>query len=69
MTRTERNTAGNSTYKKLAVQWLNDPESYRDCASYQMQCWQTVFIIEIANFLKPPNVTCKHNTTQPNNRN
>jgi len=23
----------NSTYKKLAVQWLNDPNSYRDCAS------------------------------------
>ncbi len=31
----------NSTYKKLAVQWLNDPDSYRDCASYQVQCWQT----------------------------
>jgi len=34
MTMDERRTAtGNSTYKKLAVQWLNDPDSYRDCAS------------------------------------
>jgi len=32
----------NSTYKKLAVQWLNDPDSYRDCASYQILWWQTV---------------------------
>jgi len=24
MTGTERNTAGNSSYKKLAVQWLNE---------------------------------------------
>jgi len=32
----------NSTYKKLAVQWLNDPDSYRDCASYQVLWWQTV---------------------------
>jgi hypothetical protein len=22
----------NSTYKKLAVKWLNDPDSNRDCA-------------------------------------
>jgi len=31
--RGENKTAANSTYKKLAVQWLNDPDSYRDCAS------------------------------------
>jgi len=29
----DRTPAYNSTYKKLAVQWLNDPNSYRDCAS------------------------------------
>jgi len=29
----DRRPAYNSTYKKLAVQWLNDPNSYRDCAS------------------------------------
>jgi len=28
--RHERITAANSTYKKLAVQWLNEPDSYRD---------------------------------------
>ncbi len=28
--------AHNSTYKKLAVQWLYDPDSYRDCATYQV---------------------------------
>ncbi len=43
---TERTTTGNSTYKKLAVQWLNDPDSYRDCASYHpdsyREWWQTV---------------------------
>ena len=27
------------------------------CASYQMQCWQTVFVFEIANFLWLQNVT------------
>jgi hypothetical protein len=32
--KTGRTPAGNSTYKKLAIQWLNDPDSYRDCASY-----------------------------------
>ena len=36
----------NSTYKKLAVQWLNDPDCYRDCASYHpdsyREWWQTV---------------------------
>jgi len=26
--------SANSTYNKLAVQWLNDSDSYRDCASY-----------------------------------
>ena len=31
--RAESSAADNSTYKKLAVQWLNDPDSYRDCAS------------------------------------
>ena len=29
-----RKTAYSGTGKKLAVQWLNDPDSYRDCASY-----------------------------------
>jgi len=38
----KRRASANSTYKKLAVQWLNDPDSYRDCASYQVLCWQTV---------------------------
>jgi len=38
----DRRPACNSTYKKLAVQWLNDPDSYRDCASYQVLWWQTV---------------------------
>jgi hypothetical protein len=28
--------------KKLAVQCLNDPDSYRDCASYQDHWWQKV---------------------------
>jgi hypothetical protein len=28
--------AGNSTYKKLAVQCLNEAESFRVCASYQV---------------------------------
>jgi|GEM_PF-2425997 len=41
---TERKATYNSTYKKLAVQWLNDPDSYREW-------WQTVFVSEIANFL------------------
>jgi len=45
MTWAESNT-GNSTCKKLAVQWLNEALY----ASYQVQ-WQTVFVSEIANFL------------------
>ncbi|MBK6565946.1 MAG: hypothetical protein IPG18_12280 [Saprospiraceae bacterium] len=49
--RTDRRTTDNSGFKKLAVQWLNDPDKYRDCASYQVQCWQTVLCFEIANFL------------------
>ena len=48
--RIEQHTA-NSTYPKVAVQWLNHPDSHRDCASYQDQWWQTVFDSEIANFL------------------
>ncbi len=43
----DNSTEQNSTYKKLAVQRLNDPESFRDCASYQVQWWQTVFVSEI----------------------
>ncbi len=40
--RLKRKTTDNSAYKKLAVQWLNDPDSYRDCSSYQVLWWQTV---------------------------
>jgi hypothetical protein len=38
-------TAGNSTYKKLAVQWLNEALCF-----YQVQWWQTVKCFEIATF-------------------
>jgi hypothetical protein len=40
---TERRAACNSTYKKLAVQWLNEV-----FASYQVQWWQAVIASEIA---------------------
>jgi len=49
--RAERRATDNSGFKKLAVQWLNDPDSSRDCTSYQVLWWQTVFVSEIANFL------------------
>jgi hypothetical protein len=35
--------------KKLAVQCLNDPDSYRDCASYQDHWWQESFTIGSAS--------------------
>ncbi len=37
----------NSTYKKLAVQWLNEAL----CFVSRVQWWQKVFVSEIANFL------------------
>jgi hypothetical protein len=37
--------AGNSTYPKVAVQWLNQALCF-----YQVQCWQTVKRFEIATF-------------------
>ena len=40
-----------STYPKVAVQWLNDPDrSYRDCASIKVSAWLTVKCFEIATF-------------------
>ena len=44
---TERTTAYNSTYKKLADQWLIEAS----CFVSQVHWWQTVFVSEIANFL------------------
>jgi hypothetical protein len=38
----EGKAAANSNYNILAVQWLNYPDGYRACASYQVQWWQTV---------------------------
>ncbi|MFZ1749899.1 MAG: hypothetical protein WAU01_06890 [Saprospiraceae bacterium] len=38
----QKRPAPNSFYPKAAVQWLNEPNSCRDCASYQVQWWQTV---------------------------
>jgi len=56
-----RKAAHNSTYKKLAVQWLNLPtgRQVKLCASYQVLCWQTVFASEIASFLKWQTVSGK----------
>jgi hypothetical protein len=31
-------TTANTGLAKVAVQWLNHPESFRDCASIQVQC-------------------------------
>jgi hypothetical protein len=33
------------------------------CASYQVQCWQTVFVSEIANFLQLQNVGSNNDKT------
>ena len=52
ITTNRRRTSANSTNKKLEVQWLNDPDSYRDCASHQVHCWHAVYCFEIANFGK-----------------
>jgi hypothetical protein len=43
---TDRTPAGNSTYKKLAVQWLNEVQF-----SIKLSCRLTVLCFEIANFL------------------
>jgi len=50
----EIKTPNNSTYKKLAIQWLNLPtgRQVKLCASHQVLQWQTVFVSEIASFLK-----------------
>ena len=42
MLRTDRRGADYTTNKKLAVQWLNDPESLRDSALHQVQWRQVV---------------------------
>jgi hypothetical protein len=49
----EKYRTANSICKNFAVQWLNDSESFRDCASFQVQCWQIVLWFEIANFVRP----------------
>jgi hypothetical protein len=41
----------NSTYKKLAVQWLNDPAHAGLCFVSSLVVAETVFVSEIANFL------------------
>ena len=33
-----RQPAANSTYTKVAIQWLNHPDSYRDLCIYQSFC-------------------------------
>lgn len=43
----QKKPAPNSTYKKLAVQWLNETL----CPLQRIQCWQTVLCVEIDNFL------------------
>jgi hypothetical protein len=43
----EKQRTANSTYKKLAVQWLNEAL----CRPRRIKWWQTVFVSEIANFL------------------
>jgi hypothetical protein len=46
-----RMPAGNSTYPKVSVQWLNDPESYRDCYSLKVTDWLTMTCFEICQLL------------------
>jgi hypothetical protein len=42
-------TAGhNSTYSKVAIPWLNNPHTYRDCVSFKVYAWLTVKRFEIA---------------------
>jgi hypothetical protein len=43
-----KKTGYNSTNPKVAVQWLNHPDSYRDCASIKVFAWLTVKCFEIA---------------------
>jgi hypothetical protein len=40
----------NSTYSKVAVQRLNHPDSYRDCAFIKVCTWLTVKYFKIATF-------------------
>jgi len=46
-----KTAAANRRLEKEQVQWLNDPDGYRDCASYEVPLRQTVFVSEIASFL------------------
>ncbi len=43
--RTKTETSNWRLAKKRG-QWINDPDSYRDCASYQVQCWQPVLYFD-----------------------
>jgi hypothetical protein len=56
--RTDRRASGNSGFKKLAVQWLNQVQF-----SNQISCRLTVLCSEIANFLNPQNVIGNSMTT------
>jgi hypothetical protein len=49
---------------KLAVQFLNNFESFRDYAPFQVQCWQTVFVFEIANYFCCKTLTSKSRALQ-----
>jgi hypothetical protein len=40
--------ATNSTYPNVAVQWLNHPDSYRDCASIKVCAGLTVLTPSVA---------------------
>ena len=42
--RPKRKTTDNSTYKKLAVQWLSEHST-----SYQLLCWVDSFVLDRTN--------------------
>jgi hypothetical protein len=50
--RLDNRAAGNNTYPKVAVQWLNLPAGRRVklCASIKVSAWLTVKCSEIATF-------------------
>ena len=43
-----RNTAHNTGLAKKLVHRLSDPDSYLDCASYQVQCCLIALFIEVS---------------------
>ena len=62
--RQTRTPAYNSTYKKLAVQCLNDPDIYRDCGSTNIRSsYQSLSfgMVKIANFFQLPTVNLSKN--------